>query len=312
MVERPPNVAVAAAKIHYKGNDVRLDEAVMGTARSVTSSPSTVHPELFEALSTRTDKEAGTWIALPTNATWSEARRLVHTAFEAGAAPVWIGPVGAEPAIGPLRNTSHTKAMMDCGPDGVIVSGMGQRLSFEVQMEASNRWVSPTLRFLPKGADGTLIELLPDSCWRGATCAQLNDPLAVKSCEAALATPAKPDSRLILGGPNGCIVPVAKGEATWRAPLPAALTALGVDADTPMLVMADEPLPLGDVLQLFAGLADHGVPSPGVGLLNMGSGESVPKCDNPIRTPEDVAREAGRWFGNTLATLVEETPDEQP
>ncbi|MCA9567257.1 MAG: hypothetical protein KC656_05420 [Myxococcales bacterium] len=309
---RPPNVATAAAHVHYSGNALLLDDRELGPSRALLDDPTRSHAPLKEALSGRSDREAGVWIGLPTNATWSEARAVLLTAGEAGAMPAWIGPPGDAPATGPLTNSTSTRTLVSCDPEGVPVVGMGHRLTFETQMHAGTRWVSATLRFLPRvaGEDGgepVLAELLPESCWRGAACAQLADATAREACEAASGAPV---SRLPLGGPAGCIAPVAKGEAQWRAALPASLTALGIEPTTPTMVMADEPVPLGDVLQLLGGLADHGITDPQIGLLNMGSGEPEPTCDLPVRTAADVAKAAGTWYGAMIART--RTPEETP
>lgn len=304
---RPPNVAVAAARLRYQGNDLLLDDTVVDTARSVTDDPSRVHTPVHDALTARTDKEAGTWIALPGNATWSEARRLLHTAREAGAAPVWIGPPGSDPAAGPLGKAPPPNARLDCTSADVPVTGITERLTLEVHLHDGRRWVTPSLRFLPSTASGPA-DLLPVRCWAAPTCGILDDPTARAACEAVSTAPAGDvPNRLVLGGPNGCLVPVVRGEAAWTDALGPALTSLGLDASTPTLVLADEPVPLGDVLQVFAGLAAHGIPSPRVGLLAMGSGDRPPTCDNPIRTADDIARARGTWLGQTLARATMET-----
>lgn len=296
---RPPDLLPEAVAIGLIDGQITVDATPVGPQSELEQAPSRPFAPLVESLAGRHD----VWVGVPRDTPWSTARVVVASSLQAGST-LWLGdPHG--PTVGPVTNQPRTVAVPSCDDEGVQVVGVGRSLTFGVHLQGTTRWPTARLRFLPQVQhDGRTVSatLLPERCWRGASCDQLEGAAA----EACRETTAEPQAHVDLAGPDGCLVPTAKGMDRWREHLPGALEGLGLGADTPTLVMPDATVPYGDVVDLLRGLADHGIRSPGIGLLHMGSAETEPACEG-LRTPEEVARAAGAWYGAMLRRN-QETP----
>ncbi len=306
--ERPEGVPVAAAFLRYSGNELKLDDVVVGPWKALTRDPDIPYEPLITALDESLTKESGTWIALPDNATWGEARRAISAVFDADADPIWLGALGADRAFGPLDNTPAGNAMPAC-PDGPVpVVGVGSRLTLELHADTAQSWANATVRFKPlvrmPGKSPALTELLPRECWQPPTCAVLGSPDAVAACEAGFGSTDPVPDRIAVAGKGGCIVPFAAGHRhdAWPDALAASLDRLGMAPDTAAMVIADETVEYGGVLAVIAGLNDHGITTPQVGLLRMGSGDQAPLCEVEVKDEDALTAAAARWFGYQLAS----------
>ena len=307
-VERPDGVPVTAAFLRYSGNELQLDDVVIGPWQELTQDPDLPYEPLVTALDESLTKESGTWIALPDNATWGEARRAISAVFEADADPIWLGALGDATAVGPLDNTPSGKAMPAC-PDGPVpVVGAGSRLTLELHADSQQSWANATVRFKPlvrlPGEAPVLTELLPRECWQPPTCAVLGTPEAVAACEAGFGSTTPIPDRIEVAGKGGCILPFAAGHRhdAWPAALAESLDRLGLPADTAAMVIADETVEYGALLAVVRGLASHGIQTPQVGLLRQGSGDHAPLCEIDVNDADALTAAAARWFGRQLAS----------
>jgi hypothetical protein len=307
-VERPEGVPVAAAFLRYSGNDLKLDDTVIGPWKALTEDRDVPYEPLVTALDESLTKESGTWIALPDNATWGEARRAISAVFDADADPIWLGALGDARAVGPLDNAPGGRAMPAC-PDGPVpVVGVGSRLTIELHADTEQSWANATVRFKPlvrlPGEAPVITELLPRECWQPPTCAVLGTPEAVAACEAGFGSTEPVTDRVAVAGKGGCILPFADGHrhGDWPKALASSLDRLAIGPETSAMVIADETVEYGGVLAVVAGLSEHGITAPQVGLLRMGSGDRAPLCEVEIRDADALTAAAARWFGYQLAS----------
>jgi len=305
---RPEGVPPGVAFLRYAGNDLKLDDKVIAPWKGLREGPQErPFVPLSAALEARLTKEAGTWIALPGNASWGDARRAIHTVFQADAGPIWLGALGSDKAFGPLDNLPSGRPFPAC-PDGPIpVVGVGERLSIELHADDLQTWADATLRFKPMvrlpGEEPVLAELLDRRCWQPTTCSVLGSPAEAAACEQGLASAKPVPDRVEVGGKHGCLVPFAKAfdHDKWAGELTRNLARLGLHDDVGVMIMADEQVELSAILAMIEGLEDHGQPTPQLGMLRMGSGDQAGLCDAPVRTEEQAKAAAARWFGAQLS-----------
>lgn len=314
-VPRPPGVPDGAAAVRYSGNDLVLDQNPVAPWKELGAGElERPFEPLTEALATRLTKEAGTWIALPGNATWSEARRAVHTVFDASAGPIWLGALGTNEAFGPLDNRPPSRPVLSCPEGPAEVVGFAGRLTLELHADADQHWALAHVRFKPRirradaepGSEPVVAELLPTACWAPTTCEALGAQALVDACREGAATLDEVSDRVEVGGEIGCVLPLGKGadgHVLWRNALGKSLAGLGLGASTGAMVMADENVSLGAVLSILGGLADHGIRNPQLGLLRMGSADGAPTCTATVRDEAALQLAGARWFGRQLGTM---------
>ncbi|MCB9679427.1 MAG: hypothetical protein H6737_30260 [Alphaproteobacteria bacterium] len=303
---RPEGVPAGVAFLRYSGNDLMLDDEAIAPWTQLREEPDLPFEPLEKALEHRLAKEAGTWVALPGNSTWGEARRALQAVFQAGATPVWLGALGTKKAFGPLDNAPGGRAVPSCPEGPVPVVGVGRRMTIELHADDKQTWADASVRFKPLvGGSGqpVLAELMDRRCWAETTCAALEVPDEVAACEEGAASPDPVTDRVEVAGEHGCVVPFAKAHdhGSWPGELGKSLGRLGIGAETSTMVMGDETVEYEAVLAMLEGLADEGIAKPQLGLLRMGSGDTADPCDAPIRDEKALKLAAARWFGYQLA-----------
>ncbi|MEZ4322803.1 MAG: hypothetical protein R3F61_35375 [Myxococcota bacterium] len=304
---RPEGVPIGAAFLRYSSNQLRLDDEDLAPWHDLREDPELPFEPLENALNARLAKEAGTWIALPGNASWGEARRAVQTVFQADAGPIWLGALGTNRAFGPLDNAPGGRALPSCPEGPIPVVGVGYRMTLELHADSQQTWADATLRFKPivqLGENETaLAELFDRSCWKAPTCDVLGSPAEVAACTEGLTSEAAVPDRIEIGGEHGCVVPFAKAHdhSAWPGELGKSLTRLGIGASTSAMVIADETVELEAVLAMLEGLGDQGLVKPQLGMLRMGSGDTAGLCDAPVRDGDALKAAAARWLGNQIS-----------
>lgn len=309
-VVRPPGVPEAAAFLRYSGNDLKLDDVVIAPWQELTHEGDQPFEPLLDALDDRLVKEAGTWVALPSNASWGEARRSIHTVYQAGAGPVWLGAMGAGEAFGPLDNRPPGRPILSCPEGPLEVVGVAGRLALELHADDAQTWTLAHVRFKPKikgeGDEVKVAELLPLACWKPASCDVLVRPELVDACRQGAAASTSVPDRVEVGGSVGCALTLGKGSgghAGWRQEVPKLLGGLGLDAATGVMLLADENVALDPILSVLAGLSTHGITNPQLGMLRMGSADGAPTCTADVKDAAALELAGARWLGQQLGTL---------
>lgn len=180
----PEDLPAGTTRLTVHEGDLRIDEEVVGPLGVLAVDLARSYPPLVERLR----GQEGVWVGLPRDTSWGVARQAVRSALEADAGPVWLGDT--DPLVGPLHNGSDgIVPITDCGPDGVEIRGVGRRLTVGLHLDGSTRWPEVSVRFLPRVLHDdreVLATLLPDRCWRSASCEQL-EGAAREACTATTA-----------------------------------------------------------------------------------------------------------------------------
>lgn len=310
----PPGVPADAVRLTHDATTIRVDprEGWFGAGSAelpidgfAADPTEPVDPQLVGAIGQASGgRPRPVFLDLPPETPFWMVRRMVGSAREAGAPATWIGVGGAAVELPePPRF-----ALAACAGAPVTVTGAEPLLTFSLQTGPEGAWLVASARFVPVSGAGP-VDGLDRTCLTVPPCDELfpDGPLRAACAEAG------GPSRVELGGPSGCILPIARGPAEgdqWRAELAPILTDLGV-ADHPLRVVMPEAMSRIDtVLGVVGAFVDAGMPAPGVGTAALVEGnDGPPVCNAPVRDRAALAEAGARWLGTLRPPeLVEVSP----
>ncbi len=234
-------------------------------------------------------------------------RKLVNSARSAGLEPLVISTgTRAYPWTAPPRY-----GLGGTCPDGALrVRGASPLITLSVQTGSDGTWLLGTTRFLPvvehRGDVGP-VDGFPPECLKVPACAELfpSDAPSRGACEEGAARPTKGPARVALGGPTGCLAPIAKSPEDFRA-WPDAVRnvvgSLGLGAHPLRMVMPEARVRTDALLAIFEAFDRAGLPPPAVGttLLVQGN-DGPPLCTAPVKGADALSQAGARWLGALAA-----------
>jgi hypothetical protein len=238
---------------------------------------------------------AGVWLDVPADTEFWAVRRMLGSASEVDAGPVWLG-------VGPdaVRLADTAKfTLASCPADGSTVVPIGAEplVTLSLQAGREGAWVVASARFVPVTDRGPTDGLSP-ACLSGPAC----DAIYPEGPLRAACTEGGGTDRVALGGATGCFLPIARSPeevAQWRTQLPAAINALGLADHRLQVVMPEARTRSDAILAVLGGFVDAGAPVPALGTTALVEGnDGPPVCNAPVGDAAALAIAGARWLGS--------------
>ena len=297
LVERPQNVPPEATAVHLDATGIRVDGQPVVPADALRSDlVNGIEGDLLDALGASTGP---VWLNASPDTPRMLVRKLVVTANEAGRTERWVSGDGT--AYGPTRKP-RTRFAPTCSEGPVQVDGVARMVSLDLHIGSDGTWVEGSVRFQPRVGDTTVMGLKP-ACWRQPTCDITPDP---SRCTTALTEPTVAPSRLAIGGPIGCLLPIARepsASAKWPPTLAPILTGLGLTAADEVLLIIEPNVEWRAALAIFEGFDRAKLPVPSLGMPLVEGHESPPLCTAPLRDAASLNAAASTWFGAQIRSV---------
>lgn len=292
--ERPDTVPGDAVEIRLTARDLQVDGQRVDSRENLEADlVDGLHDPLLAAL----DGGENAWIQAPGDTPWMVVRKLIVTANEAGRTARWVSgdrAVAHGPSSKPAARFRPT-----CPDEGFTVEGISRRVSIELFTGSDGSWVEASVHFAPT-VQGSAALSLPESCWRGASCALAG--AQEPSCEAARSGPEAP-GRVPIAGPIGCMLPIRKkagDEAEWPKILAENLGELAItDADEATLVI-EANTPWSVVIAVMDGFAQADLPAPALGMPLVEGHGRPPLCTATVRDAATLRTAGAKWLGSRL------------
>ena len=298
----PDGVPEGAVRLTVDEGDLQLDGEPVGPWSAVADHPlHNAHDPLTHAL--RAHAARPLWLELPGQASWFELRKLVNSAEAAGIAQLVVSVAGTRQAL-PLPSPPQFDLAGTCPGGPLTVLGATPLVTLSLQTGADGAWIVGTARFLPvvelHGARGP-VDGLPMECLTVPPCATLfaHDEAERAACEGEGEEEAR--ERVRLGGPNGCLLPIAREPADvakWTAELPGLVTQLGLVDQELLMLMPEARTRLDALVAVLEGFraSERPVPAVGATLLIQGN-DGPPVCNAPVRDAASLSAAGARWLG---------------
>jgi hypothetical protein len=276
---------------------VVLDGVKVGDLGHLASDPtSELDPTLVSALEQASGRSIA--VVLPRDTPLWVVRRIVGSAREAGAEPVEIG-ASDNPERFPLSDAPRYGLETVCDAPRAV-KGAEPLVTLSIQTGADGVWVLATAQYLPVLGDAPsdVVDGLPPTCLDVPACDALyaTDGVLREACAAGGG-----DHRVGLGGPSGCLVPIARTPddvGRWRSELPPVLSSLGLGGRPLLLLMPEARVRLDAVLAVLGAFRDADLPVPAVGLSLLVEGnDGPPVCNADVRDAAGLKVSGARWLG---------------
>ncbi len=304
---RPDGVPADATHVSVSDGQLRVDGTAIAPWAALEEDPTN---QLFTPLEGGLTGDGPVWVDLPGDAPWFMARRVIGTARSQGHDELYVSVAGSGEALHPEAPPRYGLAGV-C-PDGPFeVLGVEPLVTLAPQRGREGAWVLGTARILPVvqlGDKRQPVDGLPAECLRVPSCDALftDGPLRA-ACDGGGDDPGA--RRLRLGGPYGCLLPIAKAPdqiGTWRTELAALAPVLGLDRQDLLMVMPEARTRWGGVLALLGGLRDGGRSIPALGTPLVEGNDGPPVCNATVRTSAQLETAAAAWVGGLAGRATQE------
>lgn len=287
---RPSGVPTDAVRVQLGSGELQVGDQVVPRADLLAEPTDAEVPALAAALVGTTGRPM--WVDLPEDSPFWLVRKVVESAWAAGAAEVFLGtgdlavPIAPTPRLG----------IGTCAGESAMAVGVAPLVTLAIEADARESWVRGSATFLPVLADvGPTVGV--EGCVARGPCAPLFSAERASACDAA--DPTAP-GRVDLGGAAGCLAARATGpaDAAWRPEIAAAARRLALTEGSLVAVSPEARIRLRGVLAVLAGLRDAGIPRPALSTAALVEGnDGPPDCSASVRDARDLELGAARWLG---------------
>lgn len=303
----PDGVPEGAAHFWVQNGQLVLDGVKVAPMSSVGEDPlEEIDASLVETFA---QGEGALWLELPPDTSFHLVRRMVNSARRAQREPLVVSASG-DSVVHPLVAPPRYGLAGSC-PDGAYpVLGVRPLITVSIQTGRDGAWLLGSARFLPvvqrHGETGP-VDGLPPQCLHSPACEDAfgADAAALEACREGEASPTSAPKRVGLGGPTGCVAPIASEPsevAGWHAEVAELVKTLRLGEQPLVMVMPEARVRLDALLALLTGfeMAGAGTPAIGTTLLIEGN-DGPPLCQATVRSAADLVGAGARWLGSRRA-----------
>ncbi|HHO54531.1 MAG TPA: hypothetical protein ENK18_27580 [Deltaproteobacteria bacterium] len=299
-----PSAPGGALHVTVDDNALKIGTEAVGPWRDLQLDPTgEAHPRMSQALAPHAGQPI--WLDLPADTPFYVVRKLLNSARHADSGPPILSIQGASRTF-TLSDPPSYGLGGACTEGALPVLGTEPLITLSVQTGRGGTWVVGSARFLPvveRRGQRRPVDGLPDRCLAAPDCGHLfaGDPVLEAACREG--SEAGAPGRVLLGGGNGCLLPIASGPGeleAWRRELPGRIELLGLGEQELLMVMPEAGVRLDALIAVIEGF-QPGVPAVGSALLIQGN-DGPPICNAPVRSRADLVAAGARWLGGLRHT----------